>query len=360
MKKIALAHDHLFQKGGAEKVLTIFSDIYPNSFIFTLINTPKLTNSFLEQKRIKTSFLQKIPLVNKFFKYFLILMPRAWEKISLKDYDIILSSCSAFVKGVTKGQNTKHICYCHTTTRYLWDDQEEYIDNLPEGKLSKIFLPRVLNKLQAWDYNKAQNIDYFLANSKYIARKIKKHYQKESTVIYPPIKVNQFKVSNNIKDYYLIVSRLRPYKKVDLAIEAFNNLKLPLKIIGSGTELNKLKRKAHSNIEFLGELNDEQRNYYLRHCQAFIYPQVEDFGITALEAMASGRPVIAYARGGALETVVEKKTGIFFKDQNWESLAHAILRFNSRDFNSQEIKNYSYNFDEKVFREKINNYINKI
>ncbi len=360
MKKIALAHDHLFQKGGAEKVLAIFSELYPQAFIFTLINSPSCTKDFLEQKKIKTSFLQKIPFINKIFKYFLILMPFSWEKTDLSNYDIILSSCSAFVKGLKKGQNSKHICYCHTPTRYLWDDQEEYIGNLPEGKLLKIFLPKLLKKLQNWDYNKAQKVDYFLANSKYIAQKIKKHYQREAIVIYPPLKVEEFRISKDIKDYYLIVSRLRPYKKVDLAIKAFNNLKLPLKIIGAGTELRKLKKLAHSNIEFLGELNDEKRNYYLRHCRAFIYPQIEDFGITALEAMASGRPVIAYAQGGALETVIEKKTGVFFKNQTWESLAHIILRFKEKEFNSNTIREHAQNFDQKNFKEKINNYLKKI
>ncbi len=358
-KKIVLAHDHLFQIGGSEKVLAILSDLYPNSFIFTLINNSKLTRSFLKQKNIRTSFLQKIPFINKIFKYFLVLMPSTWEKTDLSNYDIILSSCSAFVKGL-KSDKAKHICYCHTPTRYLWDDKEEYIGNLPEGKILKIFLPKLLKKLQTWDYNKAQEIDYFLSNSKYIAAKIKKHYKKNSIVIYPPITIDEFKMSKNIKDYYLIVSRLRPYKKVDLAVKAFNNLKLPLKIIGSGSELKKLKKIAHTNIEFLGELNDKERNYYLAHCKAFIYPQIEDFGITALEAMASGRPVIAYAKGGALETVINNKTGLFFKDQNWESLAHTILRFKVEEFNSNIIRKHAKNFDKKIFKAKIKNYLNNI
>jgi len=359
MKKVVLAHDHLFQIGGAEKVLSIFSSLYPESNIYTLINNKKLTKDLFNQNNIKTSFLQKIPFINNIFKYFLSLMPKAWEKIDLSNNDIILSSCSAFVKGVENG-DAKHVCYCHTPTRYLWDDKEEYIGNLPEGKVLKILLPKVLDKLQTWDYNKAQDIDYFIANSKYIADKIKKHYKKESKVIHPPIKVNEFSISNNVKDYYLIVSRLRPYKKVDLAIKAFNNLKLPLKIIGSGSELKKLKKIAHSNIEFLGELDDKKRNYYLSHCKAFIYPQIEDFGITALEAMASGRPVIAFAKGGALETVVNKETGVFFKEQTWENLAHTILRFDEEEFNSNDIREYSKRFDEEIFKNNINNYIDTI
>ena len=360
VKKIALAHDHLFQIGGAEKVLMALAGLDDKLPIFTLINDPKMTKELLDQSNIVTSSLQKIPGIFKFFKYFLLLMPRIWEKTDLSDYDTIITSSSAFVKGVKTGPNTKHICYCYTPTRYLWDDKEEYIGNLPEGKLLKMFLPKLLDRLQIWDFNKAQKVDQFIATSKFIAKKIFKHYKKEALVIYPPLKVNEFKISEEIEDYYLIVSRLRPYKRVDIAIKAFNNLKLPLKIIGGGDELRRLKKMAHSNIEFLGELSDEERNYHLSHCKAFIYPQIEDFGITALEAMASGRPVIAYAEGGALETVVEGVTGTLFNDQTWESLAHKILRFDDKKFNPYTLRNYAEQFDESIFKQKMLNLINNI
>ena len=284
-------------------------------------------------------------------------MPGAWEKTDLSAYDLVISSSSGFVKGVKTGHNNIHICYCHAPTRYLWDDQEEYFGNLPEGKLLKIFLPRVLNKLQNWDFCKAQEVDHFIANSKFIAEKIKKHYKKNSIVIHPPVKVDDFHLSNNIGDYYLIVSRLRPYKKVDLAVKAFNNLKLPLKIIGDGSELKKLKKMAYSNIEFLGELSDKERNDYLSRCKAFIYPQIEDFGITALEAMASGRPIIAYAGGGVKEAIIDGQTGVFFPEQTWESLAHKILRFDPSKFSPQLIREHARNFDEPRFKQKILDFI---
>jgi len=357
MKKIALAHDHLFQIGGAEKVLAALAELDSQAPIFTLINDPQITKKILKQENIITSGLQKIPAINKFFKYFLILMPGIWEKTDLSDYDLVISSSSGFVKGVKTGHNNQHICYCHNSTRYLWDDKEEYIGNLPEGRILKIFLPKVLNRLQNWDFSKAQEVNYFIANSHFTADKIKKNYKRDSVVIYPPLRVADFYLADKIEDYYLIVSRLRPYKKVDLAIEAFNNLKLPLKIIGSGTELKKLKKIAHSNIEFLGEVPDRVRNHYLSHCKAFIYPQIEDFGISALEAMASGRPVIAYGRGGALETVVENKTGVFFQEQTWESLAHKILRFDANKFNPKIIREHAKNFDEAKFKQKILNFI---
>lgn len=360
MKKIALAHDHLFQIGGAEKVLVTLSSIYQDAPIFTLINDPNITANILDQKKIITSYLQRIPGISNFFKYFLIFMPAAWEKTDLCAYDIVISSSSGFVKGVKTGHNAQHICYCHTPTRYLWDDKEEYIGNLPEGKLIKIFLPRVLDRMQNWDYIKSQNVDYFIANSDFIAKKIKKNYQKDSVVIHPPIRTSDFYISEEVGEYYLIVSRLRPYKRVDLAVKAFNNLKLPLKIIGNGSELRKLKKIAHSNIEFLGEVSDKERNYYLSRCKAFIYPQIEDFGISALEAMASGRPVIAYGAGGALETVIDGQTGVFFEEQTWESLAHKILRFDDRQFDSQKIREHAKKFDEDIFKQKIINFIQSI
>jgi len=360
MKKIALAHDYLFQIGGAERVLVALADIFNEAPIFTLVNNPKITKKIISQKNIVTSPLQALPGIFIFFKYFLFLMPRAWEKTDLGDYDLIVSSSSAFVKGVGHGGNTKHICYCHTPTRYLWGDKDEYLGNLPEGRLLKRVLPKFLDRLQNWDFNKAQEIDYFIANSKYIADKIHKHYKRPAIVIHPPIRVDDFSIADKVEDYYLIVSRLRPYKKVDLAVQAFNNLKLPLKIIGSGSELKHLKKIAHSNIEFLGELGDSDRNHYLSHCRAFIYPQVEDFGISAIEAMASGRPVIAYKKGGACETVIDGVTGTFFEEQTWESLAHKILRFDHKEFDPQVIRKHALNFDEAVFKNKILDFINQL
>jgi len=193
-----------------------------------------------------------------------------------------------------------------------------------------------------------------------IAHKIAKHYKRNSKVIYPPIKVSDFSISSEIDDYDLIVSRLRPYKKVDVAVQAFNNLKLPLKIIGSGAEYGKLKKMAKSNVQFLGELSDKDRNKYLSRCKAFIYPQIEDFGITALEAMASGRPVLAYAGGGALETVVDGKTGSFFNEQTWESLAHKVLRFDDRDFSPKLIREHAKKYDEDIFKSKIEDFISNL
>lgn len=353
MSRIALAHDHLFQIGGAEQVLASLHRIFPEEQIYTLINNPKITKDLVASHLVNSSKLQNIPGIHHWFKYFLIFMPRLWESTDLSDYDLVISSSSAFVKGLKVGPKTKHICYCHAPTRYLWDNHEEYLGNLPEGKLLKKLLPKVLASLQVWDYNKAQQVDYFIANSNFIADKIFRHYHRRAQVIYPPIKVDDFHISPKTEDYFLIVSRLRPYKKVDLAIKAFNNLKLPLKIIGTGSEYKYLKKLAQANIEFLGEVDNQTRNNYLAKCRAFIYPQIEDFGMTAVEAMASGRPVIAYAAGGALETVKEGISGTFFSEQSWESLAHKILRFDEKQFDPEKIRAHARQFDESIFKQRI-------
>ncbi len=357
-KKISLAHDHLFQMGGAERVLATLANIFPAAPIYTLVNVKKITAKFLSQDRIFTSVLQNIPYKTNFFKYCLPLMPKVWENTKIENVDLLLSSCSGLVKGISTGPDVRHICYCYAPTRYLWEDKEEYLDKLPEGRLLKILWPGLIDKLKKWDFEKAQGVDHFITISQHIADKIAKQYQRQAQVIYPPVKVSDFKISQEVGGYYLIVSRLRPYKRVDLAIKAFNNLKLPLKIIGTGSELSKLKKIANNNIEFLGELNDEKRNYYLSHCKAFIYPQIEDFGISAVEAMASGRPVIALRAGGALETVADGISGVFFDEQTWESLAHCILRFDEKKFDPQAVRAQAMKFDESVFVNRLIEYIN--
>jgi glycosyltransferase involved in cell wall biosynthesis len=358
--KISLAHDHLFQIGGAERVLAVLASMYPTAPIYTLVNIKKITQKLLPQDRILASYLQKIPDIKRFFKYCLPLMPKIWEQTKVQDADLLISSCSGLVKGIATRPNFRHICYCYAPTRYLWEDKEEYLDNLPEGRLLKVLWPELLDSLKKWDYAKAQKVDHFITISQHIADKIKKQYNREATIIYPPVRTKDFQISSEVGDYYLIVSRLRPYKKVDLAIRAFNNLKLPLKIIGSGSELRKLKKMANSNIEFLGELSDAERNYYLSHCRAFIYPQVEDFGISAVEAMASGRPVIALKAGGAVETVQEGVSGVFFNEQTWESLAHCVLRFKEHDFDPEMVRAHALQFDEEIFISRLQEYISKL
>lgn len=354
--KLAITHDHLFQIGGAERVLLEFHKIFPSSPIYTLICN-KRSKEFLRGCDIKTSYIQKIPGSTKLFKLFLTLMPKAWESFDLSDYNVILSSTSAFAKGITKPNGATHFCYCHTPTRYLWSDMKEYVDGLRFPRPIKLFLINVLENMKEWDYRKAQEVDYFIANSDFIASRIKKYYNKDSHVIYPPVDVENF-YSDKKEDYYILVSRLRPYKKIDLAIQTFNQLKLPLKIIGGG-DIDYYKSMAKDNIEFLGEVSDEEKFKYLSRAKAFIHPQEEDFGISLVEALASGCPVIAYKKGGALETMIDGKTGVFFEEQNWPSLAEAILDFSKMNFDHEFIKNHAQNFSRERFETEIANYINE-
>ena len=357
--KIALVHHHLHQIGGSEKVLFNFSEIYPDAPIFTSIYNKKNFGDFFEGKIIKTSFLQNFSLGIKKFKWFLPLMPTLFENFDFSGYDVIISNDSSFAKGVITPQRSLHICYCHTPTRFLWVDVHKYIKELPQPNIIKKVLPFFLNYLRIWDWQAAQRPDKLIANSHFIAKRIKKYYSRESEVIYPPVETDQFKISQNIDKYFLIISRFMPYKRVDLAIKAFNKLKIPLKIIGSGEDEERLKNLAERNIEFLGSVSDKKKAEYLSHCKALIHPQEEDFGIVSIEAMASGRPVIAFKAGGALETVIEDFNGKFFDEQTWEALADTVVHFQSEKFDSFKIKKYAQKFSKERFKKEIKEFVER-
>lgn len=355
--KLALVHDHLLQIGGAEHVLKEFSKLYPASPIYTLLAGAESRKYFSDVKIIESE-LRRWPGAYNHLKWYLWAMPTFWEQFDFSAYDAVLSSTSAFCKGIVTSTHIKHFCYCHTPTRYLWSDTHQYVEDLPQNRIVKKILPFVLTWLRQWDWSAAQRVDYFIANSKFIASRIKKYYGRESVVIYPPVNVSQFGPAKLQKeDYFVIVGRLRPYKRVDLVIKAFNQLGLPLKVIGSGEELVRLQALAKPNVEFLGELPDGQRNDILQRAKAFIHPQEEDFGIAAVEAMAAGTPVIAYAGGGALETVVDGLSGTFFAEQTWESLVDAVLRFDFKKFDPVAIQTYAQKFSLERFLKEMSEYI---
>jgi glycosyltransferase involved in cell wall biosynthesis len=355
--KVALVHDHLTQDGGAERVLRVFHEIFPEAPIYTLVFDKKKMGKEFSGENIKTSFIQKIPGGVGKFKWFLPLMPLATEKYELDNYDVVLSNSSALSKGVITRPETLHICYCHTPTRYLWTDTHLYIKELAHGKLVKKVISLMLPRLRIWDRMAAERVDKFIANSKTVQKRISKYYGRESHLIYPPVDVSKFSVAPVQENYYLAGGRLVPYKRFDLVVQAFNKLGIPLKIFGEGPELQKLREMAKPNIEFLGKVSDEEKKELYRKCLAFIHPQEEDFGLMVIETMASGRPVIAYAKGGALETVLEGKTGKFFHDQSWESLAHTVIRFKPEEYKAEEIRAHAEQFDAGEFKNKIKNYI---
>ncbi|MFA5021595.1 MAG: glycosyltransferase [Patescibacteria group bacterium] len=351
--KIALVHDHLIQDGGAERVLQILSDIWPQAPIYTLLYDQNKFGQIFKDKDIRTSFLQQWPGALKHYQWFLPLMPTATESYDLMDYDVVISSCSAMAKGIITRSNTLHFCYCHTPTRYLWSDTHRYVEEIKYNRAVKKIIPAILTNLRSWDQLAAQRVDTFIANSKNVSDRIRKYYRRDSLIIHPPVETDKFKISDKIDKYFLTGGRLVAYKRFDVAISAFNRLGIPLKIFGTGPEEKKLKQLAKPNIEFLGKINQAELAKTYAKAIAFIHPQIEDFGITAVESMAAGRPVIAFAAGGACETVVEKKTGKFFDEQTWEALADAIVRFKPQDYNPTQIKYYAEQFGAQRFKKEI-------
>ncbi|KKU49026.1 hypothetical protein A3E96_04995 [Candidatus Uhrbacteria bacterium RIFCSPHIGHO2_12_FULL_46_13] len=356
--RLALVHDYLTQTGGAEKVLSAFYQEFPEAPIYTLVYNPKRFIS-LGDRDVHTSFIQRLPGGIKHYQWFLPLMPWATERLDLRGYDIVLSSASAFAKGVVTGDHTLHICYCHTPTRYLWSDAHSYVEELPYPNVIKKMIPAILVRLRMWDFIAAQRPDILIANSENVRRRIGKYYRRDSKVLHPPVNIDSFSPVNDIGRYYLTGGRLVSYKHFEIVIEAFNRLRMPLKIFGEGPAQTRLMSLAKPNVEFLGYCSREKLADAYARCVAFIQPQEEDFGITAIEAMASGRPVIALGAGGALEAVQPGKTGVFFEEQSWEALADTVVRFAPKDFEAAAIRSHAELFSETAFRQKIRKIIDE-
>lgn len=358
MEKIALVHDWLPFMGGAERVLTNFYELYPNSPIYTTIcNKSKLDYPLCEANIITSNLQRKNKEIKNHRKLFPF-MPTAIESFDLNEYDVILSSSSSVAKGVITKPDTMHICYCHSPMRYGWEFSHEYAGKMAgKGSFKSKLLSYFMTGIRIWDNVSSDRVDYFIANSENVARRIWKHYRREATVIHPPVRCSLFNLTDINEDYFLIVSRLQEYKRIDIAIEAFNKMNIPLIIIGDGPDKERLKSMANNNIKFLGRASDEVIKEYYAKCKAFIFPGEEDFGITPLEAMASGRPVIAYGRGGALETVVDGKTGIFFEHQTSDSLIKSIRAFEKMTFDKNYIRKHAEKFDESIFKDKIYRFV---
>lgn len=347
--KVALVHDQLLQRGGAENVLEIFARMFPEAPIFTLFYDPERMGAKFPASRVHPSFLNSFPGAKNHYQWYLTMMPLATESYDLRGYDLVLSSASAFAKGALIHPGTRHVCYCHTPTRYLWSDTHTYINELKRSRLVKLGVKPFLPLLRMWDRHAAERVDTFIANSNTVAARIKQYYRRDSEVIYPPVDLKRFSLSQGPGNFFLVGGRLVGYKRFDLVVEAFTRLGIPLKVFGVGPEFENLRRIAGKNVEFLGAIDDTAKAELYRGAQAFIHPHVEDFGITAIEAMASGRPVIAYGAGGALETVIPGKTGVFMKEQNWESLADTVLHFDPTAFDPKAIRAHAERFSEEQF-----------
>ncbi|HZS75520.1 MAG TPA: glycosyltransferase [Ktedonobacteraceae bacterium] len=356
--KVALVHDYLNQMGGAERVVLALHELFPDAPLYTSIFDPKRVDPAFSRMDIRTTFMQKLPFVKKHHQPFLPLYPFAMERLDLSGYDLVLSSSSAFGKGVITKPGTLHICYCHTPMRWCWN-YDEYVEREHLGKISRSILPFLITGLRIWDQTSAMRVDHFIANSPLVAERIQKYYRREAVVIPPPVEASRFPFDPTAKseDYFLIVSRLLPYKRIDLAIEACNRLRLPLVIIGSGRDEQRLRGLAGPTIRFLGRLSDPDVLSYYAHCRAFILPGEEDFGITPLEAQASGRPVIAYGAGGALASVVDGVTGKFFPEQTVDSLVEVLASFDERQYDPQTIHSHALEFDKPRFLRRIRQFI---
>lgn len=357
--RIALVHDYLVQYGGAERVLECFTELFPYAPIYTLVYSQELMHGVFEGKNIKTSFIQKFPFAKVRHRIFPQFMPMAIEQFDFSDYDIVLSDSSSYAKGIITGPETLHICYMHTPMRYAWDDCHKYVSDFNFPRLIKKFIPFVMNYIRIWDRVSADRVDRLIANSNFVAKRIKKYYKRDCIVIHPPVNVDDFYVSSKREYYFLMVGRLLAYKRHDIAIEAFNKLGLPLKIIGRGPELKKLQKIAGPTIEFLGRVPDEKIADYYAKCRAFIFPQEEDFGIVAIEAMASGRPIIAYRAGDIAENMDEDKVGIFFDSQTPEDIVAAVEKFKDEDYDPAYIREKSKKFDKVIFKARIKDYVEK-
>jgi len=354
--KVALVHDWLTGMRGGERVLEAFCELFPDAEIFTLFHFKGTVSPLIESHKIHTSFLQGIAH-KKWYRYLLPLMPAAIESFNLKKFDLVISSSHCVAKGVKPAQGAKHICYCHSPMRYIWDRQEDYFGE----KASKFPLSLINSQLRKWDKSTSSRVDYFIANSQFIARRIEKCYGRKSEVIYPFMETSCFHRAEKIEDYYLVVSAFAPYKRNDIAIEACNRLQLPLKIIGFGQAEDKLKKIAGKTVEFLGWQPDDKVRGYLSKCKALLFCGVEDFGIVPLEAMACGRPVIAFREGGLTETVVEGVTGEFFSEQTADSLIETLLRFEKEGnkFDPSVIQRHVAQFDKSVFMAKVNDFLSR-
>lgn len=356
---LALVHDWLNQIGGAEDVLAHFVADYPSAPVFTSMYAPGLMPDSYRQWDIRTTWMDRLPGIHTHHQRYLPLYPLAWNHLDLSGYDVVLSNKSGFCHGVHTGADTLHICYCLAPTRYIWN-LERYLDREQFGPSVRLAAKIVARLFKRWDYAAAQRVDHFIAISTEIQARIRRYYNRDSQIIYPPVDVaDRFAPSEVTEDYFLIISRLVPYKRIDLAVQACTRLGLPLLVGGKGRDRDRLEAMAGPTVQFLGFVPDADLPDLFARCRAFIFPGLEDFGITPVQAQAAGRPVIAFKGGGALDTVIPGKTGAFFEEQTVESLMAALQTFDARHYDPRTLRTHAMQFDSTVFNNTITHYVNR-
>lgn len=357
-KNLAIISDQLAGGiGGAESILFALYELFPDAPTYTTVYDQEIMPEQYKNKEIIASYIQNLPYSKKLYKAYLPLMPAAIEYFDVQKFDILFSSHHCVAKGIIPRPDAVHLCYCHSPARYIWDMFWTY-SNLNElSPMKKILTSLISSYLRMWDVTSSCRVDYYLANSSYTAKRIKKFYNRESLILHPPVDINKFK-NEETQDYYLMVGRLVAYKGFELAIDAFNESGKKLVIVGDGAEYYKLKEKANSNIVMTGKISDPDLIKFMNNCKGFVFPGKEDFGIVMAEAQSAGKPVIAYEAGGALDIIKKDETGVFFKEQSVQSMNEAINRAEKINWNHKLITTHSQKFDKNIFKEKINFLIN--
>jgi glycosyltransferase involved in cell wall biosynthesis len=357
--RVAFVHEYLNQFGGAERTLAVLAEMFPTAPIYTLLYDEQATRGLFKNRLIQTSFLQKFPGAVRHHEWYPMLMPLAIEQFDFSAFDVVISVSASFAKGIVTKPQARHVCYCLTPPRFLWDNSQQFGKDFGFPPVIRFASQPLISYLRLWDHSASDRVDEFWRISDFVGERIQKYYGQPSTLLYPPVDTLAFRLASSApRDYYLMAGRLVSYKKFDVAIKAFNELELPLKIIGTGPEAGRLKRLAGPNIEFLGSVSDQELARRYQEARALIFPQEEDFGIVPLEAMASGRPVIAYRGGGARETVVEGKTGIFFDTQTPEAIIDAVQRFSEQKFSPKICRARAEEFSVDKFKKNVFKYLN--